>query len=127
MVVLLEHFNFEIIDHQKSGMELYSVSHHDMRGISICMFGNVGQTFYVKLYRLSLFIVTYIIPAVTVTAQAVTISRYLQKQPLGYTEKSQRRRIRVSDIHYFFSYENGMVVFNVKDGILGNKTHFKMS
>ena len=88
------------------------------------MFGNVGQTFYVKLYRLSLFIVTYIIPAVTVTAQAVTISRYLQKQPLGYTEKSQRRRIRVSDIHYFFSYENEMVVFYVEEGILGNQAHF---
>ena len=111
MIVFLEHFNLTIIDHRKSGMELYSVSHHDMRGISICMFGNVGQTFYVKLYRLSLFIVTYIIPAVTVTAQAVTISRYLQKQPLGYTEKSQRRRIRVSDIHYISNVNDFIISF----------------
>jgi len=61
------------------GIQLYSVSHEEMRGISICMFGNVGQQGQVKLYRLSLFILTYIIPAGTVTIQAFFISRLFQQ------------------------------------------------
>jgi len=74
---------------------LYSVSDPSLQGISICMFGNIGQAHYVKAFKVTLFVLTYLIPAFTVTSQAVLISRFLHKTPLGQTEKSQRRRIKV--------------------------------
>ena len=53
---------------------LYSKSNNEMVGISYCMFGNLGQSEQVKIYRILLFILTYFIPAGIITFHACAIS-----------------------------------------------------
>ena len=47
---------------------LYSVSDPEFQGISICMFGNIGQGNQVKIFKITLFVITYLIPGFVLTS-----------------------------------------------------------
>ncbi|CAG5097952.1 Oidioi.mRNA.OKI2018_I69.XSR.g15306.t1.cds [Oikopleura dioica] len=74
---------------------IYSLGSEEFGNLSICSLGDLSQASHVQVYRILLIVVTFILPAGTVTGQAFAISSYLRRQPLGYTEKTQRLRVKV--------------------------------
>jgi len=74
---------------------IYSLSSDVSENLSICSFGELSQASHVQVYRILLIVLTFILPAGTVSGQAFAISSYLRREPLGYTEKTQRLRVKV--------------------------------